>query len=85
MGLKELVSNSVYKERYLQFVTLMIFGESHVSWEDAYACLRKTALDVIDAYRQRYARLLVTFQGIFSLKTVPDYLARVRATPALTI
>ena len=49
MGLKELESNPVYKERYLQFVTPMVFGEIHVSWEDAYACFRKTALDVIDA------------------------------------
>jgi predicted nucleotidyltransferase component of viral defense system len=49
MGLEELASNPVYKERYLQFVTPMVFGEIHVSWEDAYACFRKTALDVIDA------------------------------------
>ncbi len=31
MGLEELVSNPVYKERYLQFVTPMVFGESKVS------------------------------------------------------
>ncbi|MCF0004330.1 nucleotidyl transferase AbiEii/AbiGii toxin family protein, partial [Klebsiella pneumoniae] len=49
MGLEELASNPVYKERYLQFVTPMVFGESHVSWEEAYACFRITALDVIDA------------------------------------
>lgn len=47
MGLEELASNPVYKERYLQFVTPMIFGENHVSWEDAYSCFRQTALDVI--------------------------------------
>ncbi|EFH2856431.1 nucleotidyl transferase AbiEii/AbiGii toxin family protein [Escherichia coli] len=49
MGLEELVNNPVYKERYLQFVTPMVFGESHVSWEEAYACFRKTVLDVVDA------------------------------------
>ncbi|PPC62440.1 hypothetical protein C1Y41_12700 [Pantoea sp. ICBG 1758] len=48
MGLEELARNPVYKERYLQFVTPMVFGESHVSWEEAYACFRITALDVID-------------------------------------
>lgn len=47
-GLEELVSNPVYKERYLQFVTPMVFGESHVSWEEAYTCFRKTVLDVVD-------------------------------------
>lgn len=50
MGLEELMSNPVYKERYLQFVTpMVVFGESHVSWEEAYACFRKTVLDVVDA------------------------------------
>ncbi|AJI94411.1 hypothetical protein BD65_2423 [Yersinia ruckeri] len=49
MGLEELASNPVYKERYLQFVTPMVFGESHVSWEEAYTCFRKTVLDVVDA------------------------------------
>ncbi|CDG97207.1 conserved hypothetical protein [Xenorhabdus bovienii str. puntauvense] len=49
MGLEELASNPVYKERYQQFVAPMVFGESHVSWEEAYACFRRTALDVIDA------------------------------------
>ncbi|HHL2631672.1 TPA: nucleotidyl transferase AbiEii/AbiGii toxin family protein [Yersinia enterocolitica] len=49
MGLEELMNNPVYKERYLQFVKPMVFGEIHVSWEEAYACFRKTTLDVIDA------------------------------------
>lgn len=49
MGLKELESNPVYKKRYLQFVTPMVFGESHISWEEAYTCFRNTALDVLDA------------------------------------
>lgn len=49
MGLEELASNPVYEERYLQFVTPMVFGESRVSWEEAYTCFRKTALDVFDA------------------------------------
>lgn len=48
MGLEELVNNPVYKERYLQFVTPMVFGKSYVSWEEAYTCFHKTALDVID-------------------------------------
>ncbi|VXC71629.1 conserved hypothetical protein [Enterobacterales bacterium 8AC] len=48
MGLEELVSNPVYKERYQQFVTPMVFGEIHVSWEEAYACFRQTALDVLE-------------------------------------
>lgn len=48
-GLEELVSNPIYKERYLQFVTPMVFGESQVSWKEAYACFRRTALDVVDA------------------------------------
>lgn len=49
MGLEELESNPVYKERYMKFVRPMVYGENRVSWEDAYACFRKTALDVIDA------------------------------------
>lgn len=49
MGLEELASNPVYEERYLQFVTPMVFGESRVSWEEAYTCFRQTALDVFDA------------------------------------
>lgn len=49
MGLEELVNNPVYKERYLQFVTPMVFGDIYVSWEEAYTCFRKTVLDVIDA------------------------------------
>lgn len=48
-GLEELASNPVYKERYLQFVTPMVFGESHISWEEAYTCFCETALDVVDA------------------------------------
>ena len=48
MGLEELVNNPVYKQRYLQFVTPMVFGENPVSWEDAYGCFRQTVLDVIE-------------------------------------
>ncbi len=48
MGLEELVNNPVYKQRYLQFVTPMVFGENPVSWEDAYGCFRQTVLDVIN-------------------------------------
>ncbi|KFK95460.1 MULTISPECIES: nucleotidyl transferase AbiEii/AbiGii toxin family protein [unclassified Serratia (in: enterobacteria)] len=48
MGLEELASNPVYKERYQQFVTPMVFGETHVSWEEAYTCFRQTALSVLE-------------------------------------
>lgn len=47
MGLEELTSNPIYKERYLQFVTPLVFGKNHVSWEEAYACFRQIALDVL--------------------------------------
>ncbi len=49
MGLEELVNNPVYKERYQQFVVPMVFGERRVSWEEAYACFRQTALDSLVA------------------------------------
>lgn len=48
MGLEELTNNPVYKARYLQFVTPMVFGQGHVSWEEAYTCFRQTAIDVIN-------------------------------------
>lgn len=47
-GLEELANNPIYKERYQQFVTPMVFGEDHVSWEEAFACFRQTALVVVD-------------------------------------
>ncbi|MDX5629547.1 MULTISPECIES: nucleotidyl transferase AbiEii/AbiGii toxin family protein [unclassified Brenneria] len=46
-GLEELAVNPVYKMRYQQFLAPMVFGETHVSWEDAYSCFRQTALDVL--------------------------------------
>jgi len=49
LGLEELASNPVYQERYLQFVTPMIFGNRYVPWEDAYTCFRQTALDILAA------------------------------------
>ncbi|MCL2892833.1 nucleotidyl transferase AbiEii/AbiGii toxin family protein [Brenneria tiliae] len=47
MGLEELASNSVYEVRYQQFVTPMVFGGTQISWKEAYACFRQTALDVL--------------------------------------
>lgn len=47
MGLEELASNPVYKKRYEQFVTPMVFGGDPVLWEDAYSCFKHTVLSVL--------------------------------------
>ena len=48
MGLEELVNNPIYKARYEQFVTPMVFSGAPVSWEDAYGCFKHTVLNVFD-------------------------------------
>ncbi|MEI7184851.1 nucleotidyl transferase AbiEii/AbiGii toxin family protein [Pectobacterium carotovorum] len=47
MGLKELENNPLHKERYQRFVTPMVFGGTQIPWEEAYACFRQTALNVL--------------------------------------
>ncbi|QGY27909.1 nucleotidyl transferase AbiEii/AbiGii toxin family protein [Pantoea cypripedii] len=48
MGLEELEKNIIYKQRYQQFVVPMVFGDTPISWDEAYACFHQTALDVLD-------------------------------------
>lgn len=49
LGLNELESNPIHKERYQQFVTPMVFGEQQLSWEEAYTCFRETASSVLNS------------------------------------
>lgn len=49
MGLDSLRDNPTHEERFRQFVEPMVFGKNQVTWEDAYACFRQTAMAVLDA------------------------------------
>lgn len=47
LGLEEIGRNSIYEDRYMEFVIPMVFGANNVSWELAYQRFRESALDLL--------------------------------------